>query len=67
MPADPQAQRRQDLYDSIILERDVPDLLGGLTVDQYLAQLQEPAPAPQSPTSPETEFTPPQLSLHGLQ
>jgi hypothetical protein len=67
MPADPQAQRRQDLYDSIILERDVPDLLGGLTVDQYLAQLQQPSPAPQGSTSPETDFTPPQLSLHGLQ
>jgi hypothetical protein len=61
MPADPQAQRRQDLYDSLILERDVPTLLGGLTVDQYLSRL------PQRSTSPETKQTPPQLALHGLQ
>ena len=67
MPADPQAKRRQDLYDSIILERDVPDLLGGLTVDQSLARLQKPSPAPQCSTSPETEFTPKQPTLHGLQ
>jgi hypothetical protein len=61
MPADPQAQRRQDLYDSIILERDVPDLLGGLTVEQHLSRLAACS------TSPETESTPPQLALHGLQ
>jgi hypothetical protein len=61
MPADPQAQRRQDLYDTLILERDVPTLLDGLTVDQYLSRL------PQRSTSPETEQTPPQLALHGLQ
>ncbi len=61
MPADPQAQRRQDLYDTLILERDVPALLGGLTVDQYLARL------PQRSTSPETESTPQQPTLHGLQ
>lgn len=61
MPADPQAQRRQDLYDSIILECDVPSLLGGLTVEQRLSRLAAPF------TSPETESTPPQLALHGLQ
>jgi hypothetical protein len=61
MPADPQAQRRQDLYDSLILERDVSTLLDGLTVDQYLSRL------PQRSTSPETEQTPSQLALHGLQ
>ena len=61
MPADPLAQRRQDLYDSLILERDVPALLGGLTVDQYLSRL------PQCSTSPETESTPQQPTLHGLQ
>jgi hypothetical protein len=61
MPADPLAQRRQDLYDILILERDVPTLMGGLTVDQYLSRL------PQRSTSPETEQIPPQLALHGLQ
>ena len=61
MPADPLAQRRQDLYDSLILERDVPTLLDGLTVDQYLSRL------PQRFTSPETESTPQQPTLHGLQ
>ena len=65
MPADPQTQRRQDLYDSLILERDVPALLGGLTASQYLAQLQ--SPAPQASTSPETESTHQQPSLPGLQ
>jgi hypothetical protein len=64
MPADLQAQRRQALYDTLILERDVPALLGGLTASQYLAQLQ--SPAPQASTSPETESTPQQPTLHGL-
>jgi len=61
MPADPQTAKRQGIYDSLILERDVPALLGGLTVEQYLSRLAA------SSTSPETEFTPPQLALHGLQ
>jgi len=61
MPADPLAQRRQDLYDNLLLEHQVADLLDGLTVDQYLSRL------PQRSTSPETEQTPPQLALHGLQ
>jgi len=67
MPADLQAQRRQALYDSLLLERDVPALLGGLTASQYLAQLQPPSPAPQASTSPETESTHQQPSLPGLQ
>lgn len=66
MPADLQAQRRQALYDGLLLERDVPALLGGLTVDEYLARLQPPSPAPQTSPSPETESTPPQLLLPGL-
>lgn len=61
MPADPQRAKRQDLYDSLILEHQVPDLLAGLTVAQYLSYL------PQRHTSPETENTAPQLALHGLQ
>ena len=67
MPADPQAAKRQALYDSLLLERDVPALLGGLTASQYLAQLQPPSPAPQASPSPETESTPPQHQLPGLQ
>jgi hypothetical protein len=61
MPADPQAAKRQDLYDSLILERDMPALLGGLTVEQYLSRLAKPS------TSPETEAITPQLALQGLQ
>jgi hypothetical protein len=61
MPADPQAKRCQELYDALILERDVPALLGGLTVDQYISRLH------QRHTSPETESTPQQPALHGLQ
>ena len=61
MPADPQAAKRQQLYDSLILERDVPALLGVLTVEQYLSRLLA------SSTSPETEFTPKQPTLRGLQ
>jgi hypothetical protein len=61
MPPDPQAAKRQDLYDSLLLERDVPALLGGLTVEQYLARLTKPS------TSLETEHITPQLALHGLQ
>lgn len=61
MPADPQHARRQELYDSLILERDVPALLAGLTVSQHLARL------PQRSTSPETETPAPQPSLPGLQ
>lgn len=61
MPADPQAAKRQNLYDSLLLERDVPALLGGLTVEQYLSRLAKLS------TSLETEFTTPQLALHGLQ
>ncbi len=61
MPADPQAAKRQDLYNSLLLERDVPALLGGLTVEQYLARLAKPS------TSLETEPITPQLALHGLQ
>jgi len=61
MPADPQAAKRQDLYNSLLLERDVPALLDGLTVEQYLFRLAKAS------TSLETEATPPQLALHGLQ
>ena len=61
MPADPQAAKRQDLYNSLLLERDVPALLDGLTVEQYLFRLAKAS------TSLETETTPPQLALHGLQ
>lgn len=61
MPADPLHSKRQELYDSLLLERDVPALLGGLTVDQYLARL------PQRSPSPETESPAPQPSLPGLQ
>lgn len=61
MPADPQRAKRQDLYDSLILEHQVPDLLAGLTVAQYLSRL------PQRHTSPETENTAPQQQLLGLQ
>jgi hypothetical protein len=60
MPADPQAAKRQDLYNSLILERDVAALLSGLTVEQYLARLAK------SSTSLETEATTPQLALQGL-
>ena len=61
MPADPQAAKRQDLYDSLILERDMPALLGGLTVEQHLLRLAS------THTSPETEAITPQLALQGLQ
>ena len=61
MPADPLHAKRQELYDSLLLERDVPALLGGLTVDQYLSRL------PQRSPSPETELPAPQPSLPGLQ
>jgi hypothetical protein len=61
MPADPQAAKRQDLYDSLIRERDVPALLGGLTVEQYLSRLAAAS------ASLETEHIAPQLALHGLQ
>lgn len=61
MPADPLHAKRQELYDSLLLERDVPALLCGLTVDQYLARL------PQRHTSAETERTAPQPLLPGLQ
>lgn len=61
MPADPLRAKRQELYDSLLLEHQVPALLGGLTVDQYLARL------PQRHTSAETESTPPQPLLLGLQ
>jgi hypothetical protein len=60
MLADPQAAKRQDLYNSLLLERDVPALLGGLTVEQYLSRLAN------SSTSLETEATTPQLALQGL-
>jgi hypothetical protein len=35
---DPTAAQRQRLYDQIIREEDVPALLGGLSVDDYIAQ-----------------------------
>jgi len=66
MPADLQAQRRQDLYDSLLLEHHVPDLLGGLTVSQYLNRLNQPSLTPQASPSPETETTPQQQLLIGL-
>jgi hypothetical protein len=61
MPADRLHLRRQELYDSILLEHDLPALLGGLTLTQYLSRL------PQLSTSPETEITAPQQLLPGLQ
>ena len=66
MPADLQAQRRQALYDSLLLEHHVPDLLGGLTVSQYLNRLNQPSATPQAAPSPETETTPQQQLLIGL-
>ena len=61
MPADLQEAKRQQQYDSLILERDVPALLGGLTVEQHLLSLAS------THTSPETESTAPQPLLLGLQ
>ena len=39
---DPTAAQRQRLYDQIIREEDVPALLGGLSVDEYLARINAP-------------------------
>jgi hypothetical protein len=61
MPADPLHAKRQELYDSLLLEHQVPALLGGLNASQYLARL------PQRHTSAETERTAPQPLLPGLQ
>lgn len=59
MHADPQAAKRQQQYDTLILEHQVPALLGGLTVKQHLLRLAS------AHTSPETANTAPQLLLLG--
>lgn len=61
MPADPQAAKRQQQYDSLILEHQVPALLAGRTVQQHLLHLAS------THTPPETESTAPQPLLLGLQ
>lgn len=61
MHADLQSAKRQQQYNTLILERDVPALLGGLTVEQHLLRLAS------AHTSPETANTAPQLLLLGSQ
>ena len=61
MLADLQAAKRQQQYDSILPEHLVPDLLTGLTVQQYLSRLAAAS------TSLKTESTPKQPLLRGLQ